>query len=496
MNHSEYDVIVVGGGNAALCAALSDRELGARVAVLERAPEEERGGNSAYTAGTMRAVYSGLDDIKQLVPDLSDSEIAETDFSSYSSDQFFDDMARVTNYRTNPDLCEILVTQSNAALHWLRRQGMRFIPVYGAQSFMVDGKRKFWGGVTVGAVGAGIGLVDSLYAAAKRAGVDVFYDAEARQIIQSDRVVRGVQADISGRLVNLNSGAVVLASGGFQANAEWRTRYLGTGWDLAKVRGTRYNTGSGIRMALDIGAQPYGNWSGCHATEWDMNAPDFGDRTIGDRFQKHSYQFSVMINSEGRRFVDEGADFRNYTYAKYGREILKQPGQVAWQIFDSKVFHLQRDEYHIKRVTKVRADTLEELVAKMEGTNEKQFLQTIRDYNTAVMTNVQFNPNVLDGRGTSGLTVPKSNWANTIADGPFEAYGVTCGITFTFGGIKINTEAQVLDIADRPIAGLYAAGEMAAGVFYFNYPGSSGLTNGTVFGRISGRNAATFSLKI
>ena len=287
-----------------------------------------------------------------------------------------------------------------------------------------------------------------------------------------------------------------MASGGFQANAEWRTRYLGTGWDLAKVRGTRYNTGSGIRMALDIGAQPYGNWSGCHATEWDMNAPDFGDRTIGDRFQKHSYQFSVMINSEGRRFVDEGADFRNYTYAKYGREILKQPGQISWQIFDSKVFHLQRDEYHIKRVTKVRADTLEELVAKMEGTNAKQFLQTIRDYNTAVMTNVQFNPNVLDGRSTLGLTVPKSNWANTIADGPFEAYGVTCGITFTFGGIKINTEAQVVDIADRPIAGLYAAGEMAAGVFYFNYPGSSGLTNGTVFGRISGRNAATFSLKI
>jgi tricarballylate dehydrogenase len=226
-----------------------------------------------------------------------------------------------------------------------------------------------------------------------------------------------------------------------------------------------------------------------------MNAPDFGDRTIGDRFQKHSYQFSVMVNNDGVRFVDEGADFRNYTYAKYGRVILEQPGQVAWQIFDSKVFHLQRDEYHIKRVTKVRADTLEELVAKMEGVNAKQFLQTIRDYNAAVKKDVPFNPNVLDGRGATGLTVPKSNWANTIEDGPFEAYGVTCGITFTFGGVKINTEAQVLDMADRPLAGLYAAGEMAAGVFYFNYPGSSGLTNGTVFGRIAGRNAAGFAKK-
>jgi tricarballylate dehydrogenase len=493
MSSQEYDVIVVGGGNAALSSALSAAENGARVAVLERAPEEERGGNSAYTAGTMRAVYSGLDDIKKFVPDLSDAEIAETDFSSYSTDQFYDDMARVTRFRTNPDLCEVLVTQSNAALHWLRGKGMRFIPVYAAQSFKVDGKRTFWGGVTVGAVGAGIGLVDSLYAAAKRAGVDVYYDAEVRQLIQADRVVRGVQADIDGKTTNLKAGAVVMACGGFQANAEWRTRYLGTGWDLAKVRGTRYNTGSGIRMALDVGAQPYGNWSGCHATEWDMNAPDFGDRTIGDRFQKHSYQFSVMVNNDGVRFVDEGADFRNYTYAKYGRVILEQPGQVAWQIFDSKVFHLQRDEYHIKRVTKVRADTLEALVAKMEGVNANQFLQTIRDYNAAVTKDVPFNPNVLDGRGTTGLVVPKTNWANTIEDGPFEAYGVTCGITFTFGGVKINTEAQVLDMADRPLAGLYAAGEMAAGVFYFNYPGSSGLTNGTVFGRIAGRNAASFA---
>ena len=160
---------------------------------------------------------------------------------------------------------------------------------------------------------------------------------------------------------------------------------------------------------------------------------------------------------------------------------------------DSKVFHLQREEYHIKRATKVRADTLEALVAGMEGVDKNQFLRTIAEYNAAVKKEVPFDPNVLDGRGTQGLAVPKSNWANTIEDGPFEAYGVTCGITFTFGGVKISTEAEVLDMADRPIRGLYAAGEMTAGVFYFNYPGSSGLTNGTVFGRIAGRNAANLS---
>ncbi|MBI3042695.1 MAG: FAD-dependent tricarballylate dehydrogenase TcuA [Betaproteobacteria bacterium] len=493
MDSPEYDVIVVGGGNAGLCAALSAREHAARVAVLERSPEEERGGNSAFTAGTMRAVYSGLEDIRQLVPDLSEAEIAETDFSSYTADQFFDDMARITRYRTNPDLCEALVTRSNEALHWLRRQGVRFIPVYGAQSFKVGAKRKFWGGVTVGAVGGGIGLVDSLHAAAARAGIAVFYEAEARRLLQSDRVVRGVEADVAGKTTTLRAGAVVLASGGFQANAEWRTRYLGPGWDLAKVRGTRFNTGGGIRMALEVGAQSYGNWSGCHATEWDMHAPDYGDRTVGDRFQKHSYPFSVMVNNEGRRFVDEGADFRNYTYAKYGRTILSQPGQVAWQIFDSKVLHLQREEYHIKGATKLKAATLEALVARMEGVDGRQALQTICEYNAAVKKQIPFDPNVLDGRGTDGLAVPKSNWANTIEDGPFEAYGVTCGITFTFGGVKINPEAQVLDMADRPLRGLYAAGEMAAGVFYFNYPGSSGLTCGTVFGRIAGRNAAALA---
>ncbi len=192
----------------------------------------------------------------------------------------------------------------------------------------------------------------------------------------------------------------------------------------------------------------------------------------------------------GKRFVDEGADFRNYTYAKYGRRVLEQPGQFAWQVFDSKVSHLLRDEYRIKQVTKVTANTLEELAEKMDGVDAAGFLAEIRAYNAAVNQDVAFDPNVKDGRGTTGLAVNKSNWANTIEDGPFEAYGVTCGITFTFGGLRINTDAQVLDTDQRVIPGLYAAGEIVGGVFYFNYPGGSGLTNGSVFGKIAGANAA------
>jgi tricarballylate dehydrogenase len=211
---------------------------------------------------------------------------------------------------------------------------------------------------------------------------------------------------------------------------------------------------------------------------------------VGDQFQKHSYPWGIYLNAEGKRFVDEGADFRNYTYAKYGRVILNQPGQFAWQIFDAKVKNQLRDEYRIKQVTKVTANTLEELVKKLDDVNADQALKEIKAYNAAVRQDIPFNPNVKDGRRTEGLTVNKSNWANTLDTPPFEAYAVTCGITFSFGGLRINPSAQVIDTDGEPIAGLYAAGELVGGIFYFNYPGGSGLTNGAVFGKIAGASAA------
>jgi tricarballylate dehydrogenase len=242
-------------------------------------------------------------------------------------------------------------------------------------------------------------------------------------------------------------------------------------------------------MALEIGAMPTGNWSGGHAVAWDRNAPEFGDLTVGDNFQKHSYPWGIMVNANGERFLDEGSDFRNYTYAKNGRIILMQPKQFCYQVFDNKIIPMLRDEYRIKRVTKVRANTLEELCAKMEDVNAEKALATIKEYNKAVMTEVPFDPNVKDGRGTRGLAIPKSNWANTVDEAPFEAYAVTCGLTFTFGGLKIDTSARVMDTEGAAIPGLYATGELVGGIFYFNYPGGTGLMNGAVFGRIAGTNA-------
>ena len=486
---SEYDVIVVGGGNAAFCAGLAAQEQGAKVLMLEAAPEDEAGGNSRFTAGSIRVVYNGVEDIKTLIPDLTDKEIEETDFGTYTAEKFFDDMAMVTQNRANPDLVELLVTKSFEALNWMREKGVRFIPIYGRQAFKIDGKFKFWGGLTVEAVGGGPGLINMLTASAKKRGIEVRYATRAIDLLHTGNRVEGVRVRHDGNDSEIKAKSVVLACGGFQANPEWRTRYLGPGWDLAKVRGTRFNTGDGIRMALDIGAGPCGNWSGCHAVQWEMNAPEFGDLAVGDQFQKHSYPFSMLINATGKRFVDEGADFRNYTYAKYGRVVLEQPGQFAWQIFDQKVKHLQRDEYRIRQMTKVTGNTIEEFAAKLEGVNAAEFVKTVAEWNKAVRTDVPFNPNIKDGRCTQGLAINKSNWANTLDAPPYEGYAVTCGITFTFGGLRTNTDGEVLNTDYQPIRGLYAAGELVGGLFYFNYPGGSGLCAGAVFGKIAGTSA-------
>jgi tricarballylate dehydrogenase len=485
----DFDVIVVGAGNAAFCAALAAREQGASVVMLEAASEEESGGNSRFTAGSMRVVYNGVDDIKTLVPDLTEEEIATSDFGTYTQDQFFDDMARVTQDRANPDLVELLVTRSFDTLNWMRSKGVRFIPIYGRQAFKIEGKFKFWGGLTLDAVGGGPGLVNMLTAAAKKHGIEILYQTRALALLSDGIRVEGVRVRQDGQIRELRGKSVVLASGGFEANPEWRTRYLGPGWDLAKVRGTRFNVGDGIRMALEIGASPCGNWSGCHAVGWERNAPEFGDLAVGDQFQKHSYPFSIMVNASGKRFLDEGADFRNYTYARYGRVILEQPGQFAWQIFDQKVKHLQRDEYKIRQITKVTANSIEELAGKLEGVDAEQFVKTVAEYNAAVRADIPFNPNIKDGRKTEGLTINKNNWANAIDQPPYEGYAVTCGITFTFGGLRITTDGEVLSTDYQPIRGLYAAGELVGGLFYFNYPGGTGLTSGSVFGRIAGTSA-------
>jgi tricarballylate dehydrogenase len=484
-----YDVVVVGKGNAALCAALAARDQGARVAMLEAASQEDSGGNSRFAGGVMRFAFDGVDDLRK-VTDITDQEIAEADFGTNTTDEYYDDLFRLTRFKTDPQLSELLVTGSLDVMVWLRSKGVKFIPNYGRQSALVNGKRKFFGRMPLEVSGGGRGLVEYLDKAADKAGIEIHYRTRAKSLVMDgDRVV-GVRASQAGKAVVFEASSVVLACGGFEANAEMRTRYLGPGWELAKVRGSRFNQGDGLKMALDIGASGYGNWSGAHATGWDLNAPPYGDLNVGDQFQKHSYIFGLLVNAEGKRFVDEGFDFHSFTYAKYGGEVLKQPGQFAWQVFDSKVTKLLRSEYRIKMMTKVSANTLEELATKLEGVDPEAFLKTVREYNAAVRDDVPFEHTVKDGKCTVGIEPPKSNWAQKLDTPPYDAYATTCGITFTFGGLEIDPQnGQVLDVTKAPIPGLYCAGEMVGGLFYFNYPSGTGLVSGAVFGRLAGTSA-------
>jgi tricarballylate dehydrogenase len=490
-----YDVLVVGKGNAALCAALSAREHGVRVAVLEAAPEDEHGGNSRFAGGVMRFAYDSVEDLKK-VTDLTEEEIATSDFFTNTTDEFFDDLFRLTNYRTDPQLSEILVTQSLDVMVWLRSKGTKFVPNFGRQSKLVNGRRKFFGRLPIEVSGGGAGLVQFLDKAAKENGIDVHYNTRAKSLITEGDRVTGVRGTQDGEPVIFEAKSVVLACGGFEGNPEMRARYLGPGWELAKVRGSRFNQGDGLRMALEAGAAPYGNWSGCHATGWDLNAPEFGDVNVGDQFQKHSYIFGLLINAQGKRFVDEGLDFHSFTYAKYGGEVLKQPGQFAWQVFDSKVTNHLRSEYRIKMMTKATADTLEELAQKLEGVDPQAFLQTVRSYNASIRKDVAFDPTIKDGLCTEGIEPPKSNWAQALDTPPYHAYATTCGITFTYGGLRIDPESgQVLNVHLNPMPGLYCAGEMVGGLFYFSYPSGTGLVSGAIFGRIAGRGAAEAALR-
>ncbi len=488
-DREHFDVIVVGCGNAALSAALSAKENGAKVLVLEKAPEEWRGGNSYFTGGLFRFAFDDVNELFALVDDMSDAEKEGVDIKPYTSDNFFGDLYRLTDNMADPDLANTLVFNSLPTMKWLREKSVRFVLASGRQAFNVGGKLRFWGGLILEAVGGGVGLVDFLIQQAERDEIEIRYATKATNLL-TDKMgaVTGIGVRGPEGPYEIDAGAVVLGAGGFQANTEMRCRYLGPDWELAKVRGTPYNTGDAIQMGLNIGAQSHGHWSSSHTVQWDLGAPPFGDRKVGENFQKHSYPFGLIVNIHGKRFVDEGADFRNYTYAEYGRRVLKQPSRIAWQIFDQKCLPLMRDEYRIREVTKHQADTLEELAQKME-IDVDEFVKTIEEYNTAVQ-DTEFNPTILDGKCTVGIDPPKSNWAQKMDAPPYEAYGVTAGITFTFGGLKTTKGAQVLDSENKDVPGLFACGEMMGGLFYYNYPGGSGLMSGAVFGKLAGEGAA------
>jgi tricarballylate dehydrogenase len=483
------DVVVVGAGNAAFSAAHAARERVSRVLVLEKAPREWLGGNSYFTAGAFRTTYSGLSDLRPLLDDLGDEQADRVVLAPYTPKNFADDMRRVTYGRCDPLLTQVLVEEAAPTLRWLHAKGLRWRLMFDRQSYEVDGVSHFWGGLTVGTVGGGQGLIEQHLEAARRTGIEVRTASPVTGLLTENGAVAGVRYTTDGVECQVRAGAVVIAAGGFEADPLMRAQYLGPRWDVAKLRGTPYNSGEVLRMALDLGAQAYGHWSGSHAIAWDAAAPDHGDLELTNRLSRQGYPLGIVVNTDCERFVDEGADFRNYTYARYGAAILEQPGGLAFQLFDAKTRPLLSTvDYDAPGTSCARADTIEDL-AEALGLDPRRLRATVDQFNGAVQPG-EVNPATRDGIGTVGVKPPKSNWAQPLDSPPYYGFPVTCGVSFTFGGVRVDERARVLDRVGRPIPGLSAAGELVGGLFYHNYPGGSGLMAGAVFGYRAGVAAA------
>lgn len=511
-----FDVVVVGAGNAGYSAAISAAESlgpgsGNGVLLIDKCPKDWTGGNSYFTAGAMRCVHGGLRDVLPWVNNVDADMAALIDLDPYTHEDFLHDLHRMTDGRFDRALGEALIDESNATVKWLAGHGVRYQLSFNRQAYKVNGRYKFWGGMCLKTEDGGKGLIQDHHAAATRLGVTVWHSIATKQIkLDPDTGAFSslVAQTASGDPVEIHAAAVILAAGGFEANPRMRAQYLGHGWDLAHVRGTPYNTGEILEVAMrDIAAKQAGHWSGCHATAWDANSPhNTGDREVSNEFTKSGYPLGITLNTHGERFFDEGSDLRNYTYAKFGKAILGQPDGTAFQIWDSQgIPWLRQEEYRDEVVEKIHGETIEELAgncAKVGLHNPGRFVEEVKEYNEAARLFQQensaktWNPAIKDGVSTQSsrkaLRIPKSNWGLPLDQGPYMAVRVTCGVTFTFGGLAIEPETAgvVSSLTGKAVPGVFCCGEMVGGLFYHNYPGGSGLTAGATFGRKAGRSAA------
>jgi len=492
---ADFHVIVVGAGNAALAASVSAIENGAsKVLVLEKAPRDMRGGNTHWSGGLLRMAYDDVGDLEPLVPDAEEKLpgfIAGVE--PYTRGDFREDLMRVTGGRSDPELAEILIDNSYDTVRWMHEHAnIPMEPAFSLGGIRIGNVVKWPKGAVIRAEHEGVGLSGAWFRHVENLGAEIRYGTAVISLMVDARGrVCGVRARSDDGVEEHSANAVILACGGFEANAQWRAQYLGHPWDHAKVRGTAHNQGDGLRMALELGAMPWGQWSGCHSTPISNEWGAFADRALTDKSNRLSYPFGVMINRSGLRFVDEGEDLQFFTYAKYGGIILKQPGSLAYQIFDQKTVHLLEGRYQTSEP--ISSDTLQGLIAQLDVDDRAQALRTLEAYNEAACDEEGFDPSKKDGLSTNALDIDKTNWALRLDRPPFVAYSATGGITFTFGGLKIDERARVIGTDWRPLPGLYTCGEMVGGLFHDNYPGGTGLVSGAVFGRIAGRNAAAES---
>ena len=422
-----YDVVVVGGGNAALCAALSAHEAGARVVILEAASKELRGGNSRFASAVFRIVHNGMSDIEPLLPVENKRLTKRARLGPFTKERYEKDFIETSKGHYDKQAMEVMFNHSLDTVTWMRDQGVRWTLVL-SKFFTEERITKevidVNPGVCLMAENEGEGLTDNLWRAVERTSIAVFYNTPGYDLLAEGDTIKGVRARRRDQFVDFH-GKVILACGGFESSPRLRRQYLGEGWDLVVVRGTRYNTGHMTEKAIAAGAQATGHWGGCHAVPMDLHSPATGNLELTDKMSRYSYPFAIMVNKDGKRFMDEGLDTFELTYAMTGTLISKQRDATAFQIFDQKSLITLEPRYSTGKP--VTDNTLEGLAAKL-GVNVREFLKTVHEFNAAVPKSGTFDPFHKDGLSTGdNLEIPKTNWAQTIDQPPYVAYAVTCG---------------------------------------------------------------------
>jgi tricarballylate dehydrogenase len=454
----QYDVLVAGGGNAALCAAIAARRAGASVLVVEGAPKFYRGGNTRHTRNFRCAHDSAT----------------ETLTGPYSEEEFFDDLLRITGGHTDEPLAKHMIRESKEVLVWLEEQGIRFQPSLGGTLTLGRTNAFFLGG--------GRAMLNALYRTAEDLGVDVIYDAPVTALDIQDGMFLSASVQFEGQTHIVRARTLVAASGGFEANIDWLKQYWGDAAENFLIRGTPYNRGAVLKMLLDAGVHEVGDPTQCHAVAIDARAPKY-DGGIITRLD--CVVFGIVVNKNAVRFYDEGEDIWPKRYAIWGRLVAGQPDQIAYIVFDASSLNL----FMPSLFPPVSAGSIRELAEKLE-LDPDVLDKTVADFNAAVRPGT-FKHSDLDDCRTEGLTPPKSHWARKIEAAPFYAYPVRPGITFTYLGVRVNEESRMVMADGRPAANMFAAGEVMAGnVLGRGYAAGIGMTIGSVFGRLAGRGAA------
>ncbi len=457
-----FDVLVIGGGNAALCAAMTARESGASVLLLEGAPKDFRGGNSRHTRNLRYMHESGTAFLT----------------GPYPEDEFWDDLLRVTEGQTNEPLARFMIRQSKDAGQWMEAHGCRFQPAMRGTLHLSRSNAFFLGG--------GKALINAYYATATKLGVNILYDAEVKDLEIQDGKFLSAEMVQSGVSRNVRAKSVVTASGGFQANLAWLKECWGEAADNFLIRGTPYDTGRVLRVLLDNDAKPVGDPRQCHAVAIDARAPKF-DGGIVTRLDCVS--FGIVVNRNAERFYDEGEDFWPKRYAIWGRLVAQQPDQIAYSIIDSKSIDL----FMPSVFPPIEADSIKKLAVKLE-IDPLALEKTTTEFNASIRPGT-FDPETLDDCETKDLSPPKTHWARPLDTPPFYGYPLRPGITFTYLGVTVNDKAQVILQNDRPAINIFAAGEIMSGnILGKGYLAGFGMTIGTVFGRIAGKEAALYAV--